>query len=200
MRPVYLFISLSAFLLAASITADAQVYKWTDEQGELHYADIEPVGVKNVKKPKLTSNVIDVEKIPFELKATAKKNPITLYSFSDCGEVCTRAQALLDKRGLPYTLKNTVQDKAELKRITGGNKVPLLIVGKQVPRVGFEESTWNRMLDEAGYPQTNRLASLNKKPPPAPVKTASALSPDTSPAVKPAVKPGVNPLQPTTLK
>ena len=137
MRPVYLYI-----LLSLSATADAQVYKWTDSQGQLHYSDIPPSDANNVKPAKLTANVIEVEQTPYEVGAAAKKNPITLYAFEGCGEGCTRAQALLDKRGVPYTLKNKEADKHELQKLTGETKVPVLIIGKQTPRRGFQEATW----------------------------------------------------------
>ena len=182
MRAIYLLI----LLCGLSISANAQVYKWTDAQGKVHYGDVPPPQAKNLEQKKASGNIIETDAEPYETKLAAQKNPVTLYSFTECGDPCTEAQALLDKRGVPYKLKNTEQDKAELRALTGDNRIPVLVVGKQTPRQGFEKEAWNLMLDQAGYPKSNPLAGLRK----ATVKTPITGTEPTKPV------PATNPTQP----
>ncbi len=186
MRVICLLILFSCL----PISANAQVYKWTDAEGKIHYGDIPPPRAKNVEQKKTSGNIIETDTVPYETKMAAQKNPITLYTFTECGDPCAMAQALLDARGVPYKLKNTVQDQVELKQLTGDTQMPVLIVGKMTPRRGFEESTWNTMLDEAGYPKSNPLASIRKAAEKAsatkgPTKPAPTKTPAQTPPVKP---------------
>src|SRR3546814_19627980 len=110
------------------------------------------------------SNVIQSNTMPYELREVSRMNPITLYAFDECGKPCALARALLDKRGVPYTMKNgETTHKAELQKLTGNTKMPIMVVGNKLLKSGFVEVTWNRVLDSAGYPRTNQLANFHKK-------------------------------------
>lgn len=159
MPGLLLLILLSGF----SISTVAEIYKWENTQGQVYYSDKFPPPPAKAEQKKVTANVIETDAEPYETKMAAQKNPVTLYVFSGCGEGCDRAKVLLDKRGIPYSLKNTDADHEYLKKITGNTRMPVLIVGKQTPRQGFEEETWNSMLNRAGYPKNNPLAGLRKK-------------------------------------
>jgi len=156
--------SLCMVILAASVSGicEAQVYKWKDAQGNMHYSDTPPMDVKNVESKNVKANVVDTDAQPFETKVAAQKYPVSLYSFDGCGDICATAQAYLDKRGIPYTLKNTDADKDALQKLTGSMQIPVLVVGNKTPRRGFEESMWSSLLDEAGYPKSNPLAHVRK--------------------------------------
>lgn len=177
------------FILLAGLTASAhaQLYKWTDSEGRVHYSDLPQLpSVEGVQETKLPANVIQSDTMPYELKETALKNPITLWVFDKCGEPCQKAQALLDKRGIPYTIKNGETSTAELQKLTGDTKMPILVVGNKLLKSGYVEVTWNRVLDDAGYPRTNPLAKFHKKPAvpaqPATAKTTPDLIPVNSTA------------------
>jgi len=132
---------LLSILLLCSLpgyAASASVYKWTDAQGRTHYSDIPPMDAKNLTKKSAAGNIIETDALPFESKLAMEKNPITLFSYKECGSPCSEAEALLNSRGIPFTLKNTDQDKIELKALTGDTQVPALIIGNQKPRIGFE--------------------------------------------------------------
>ncbi|HEU4709786.1 MAG TPA: glutaredoxin family protein [Methylophilaceae bacterium] len=155
-----------AFLLAGwAALANAQLYKWTDSEGRVHYSDLPQLpSTPGVEKAKLPPNVIQSDPMPYALQETVRKNPISLYSFDKCGEPCKLAQSLLDKRGVPYQLKNgQTTHRAELQKLTGDTKMPILVVGNKLLKSGYVESTWNRVLDEAGYPRSNPLAKFHKK-------------------------------------
>jgi hypothetical protein len=145
--------------------AAAQLYKWTDSEGRVHYSDLPQLpSTPGVEKTKLPPNVIESDSMPYELQEVVRKQPITLYTFAKCGKPCDLASALLDKRGVPYTVKNgETTHKAELQKLTGDTKMPIMVVGNKLLKSGYVEVTWNRVLDDAGYPQTNPLAKFHKK-------------------------------------
>lgn len=152
----------------------ADLYKWQDEGGIMRYSDqMPPPGTKNVQKLKSTANLLAVERaagMPQESQQAAKKHPIDLYAFDDCGDVCKQAIAFLDKRGVPYTLKTSNEDKVQLKKLTGKLEAPAMVLGNTAPVVGFNEERWSNELDMAGYAKRNPYlkpgSSLASKPQP----------------------------------
>ncbi len=178
---------IAAGILAMALAGGAcwagDLYKWTDENGITRYSDQMPLpGAKNLQKLKSSANTLSLDKtaaaLPDESRTAAKKHPLTLYSFPDCGDPCKQAEAFLDKRGVPYTLKSTNDDKLELKKLTGKLEAPVLVLGNTAPVVGFEEGRWTKELDLAGYAKSNPNLkpgmSLAIKPPPKPVPVAEA--------------------------
>ena len=129
------------------------LYRWVDGEGNVHYSDQPPPpSVKDVQEKKLGVSVIEGNQ-SYALRQAVKNFPVTLF-VSDCGAGCTRARALLNKRGVPFTEKNPTQaeNAEELKKIAGDLVVPVLVLGNTQPLRGFEESNWNNALDVAGYP------------------------------------------------
>src|SRR5208282_2695529 len=86
---------------------------------------------------------------------------------------------------IPHTVVDVGQgDGADkLKRLTGGLDAPALQVGDQYA-TGFNESRWQTLLDDAGYPKTPppRTAPVGKAPAPAsePAPTTQTVTPPAS--------------------
>jgi hypothetical protein len=162
-------LALSWALGAADTALADKLYKWTDAEGNIHYTDHAPTPAeaKTQERKRFGDKPTEVS-IPYALQRALKKYPVTVYT-ADCGEGCTKAAALLDKRGVPYTEKNA-RDPAvadELKAINGGKvEVPFMKVGTSTVR-GFEEGAWNESLDAAGYPSSSVIPTkaLAKKDP-----------------------------------
>ena len=79
---------------------------------------------------------------------------VKLYTNSECNEVCDAARGYLAGRKVRFQ-EVRVEDEAsveELKKISGGMSVPVLIVGGTVQK-GFELATYQRLLDAAGFPK-----------------------------------------------
>lgn len=173
-------------LALASAAATAQTYRWVDKDGRVHYTDTPPPpsAARQVEKRTLQGSVVETSQLSYGLQQAVKTNPVTLYTYSGCKEACANARKLLEKRGVPYK-EFSVDDPAkreELKRISGGNNVPVLVVGKTVKQ-GYEESMYNVALDDAGYPKFSQLppgqqARQAEAPPPA------AAKPETQPEAK----------------
>lgn len=152
-------------MLAFSISAQAELYKWTDKSGGVHYSDQPPAGdVKSIERKKIGGNVIEGQD-NFALRDAARKFPVTLF-INECGETCNNARALLTRRGIPFTQKNpesSAIDAAALKKLVGSLEVPTLAIGESSPIKGYLESSWNSALDVAGYPRTNPKAPSVEK-------------------------------------
>ena len=154
-------------LMLACVAAQADLYRWVDADGSVHYSDrLPPAGVKQVETKKARGGKASEAPLPYDVQLAVKNFPVTLYS-SACGNPCAQAHALLAKRGIPYT-DSDVTDPAtrdELKKLTGGVvEVPVLKGGRDMVR-GFEESGWNTSLDAAGYPRSVVLPRPPAKPP-----------------------------------
>lgn len=139
---------IAAFLLAALLAAPAaaELFRWTDSEGRVHYSDLPPP--PSVKK---------MQRIAAPDAGTGEpakgRPPVVLYS-SDCGATCDQAADFLRQRGVPFSLKNASRDKAaadELKKRTGNLDVPVLFIGESMQR-GYAPSVWDKMLEVAGYP------------------------------------------------
>ncbi len=86
----------------------------------------------------------------------ADRFPATLFTF-ECGEVCQNAEALLNKRGVPFTIVDVQRDEQGLMRmksLTGEDRAPVLALGDKIIVKGYSEARWQAALDEAGYPKT----------------------------------------------
>jgi glutaredoxin len=141
------FALVVAALLAATGAAEAaKLYKYVDKDGRVTYQATPPAGYLAEEK----------ELVGDKLAAPADtaKVPVVLYVAPKCAS-CDMAQAYLDKRRVPYTLKNAESDpvvQGELKTRSGGMSVPTIIVGEKVMR-GYMESLLEGELDAAGFPK-----------------------------------------------
>ena len=150
----------TAILLAAYADASAQVYRWVDQDGKVHYTQTPPPpDARNVQKKKFRGGGVDVSSLPYATQVAAKNFPVTLYTEPDCGAPCDRARALLVRRGVPFKEVNAVT-LDELKRISGKNQLPLLIVGSQM-QSGFREDLYDGLLDSATYPASGPQLPLD---------------------------------------
>src|SRR3972149_3212292 len=163
MRPLIAFL-----LCAAAFAASAQMYRWTDEKGRVHFTSTPPpAGAKNVQKKDSGGAAAEsgAPALPFSVQQAQKDFPITLYTTPGC-EGCDAARKLLNNRGLPFKEVSVTEDAQieELKAAAGANSVPTMIVGRSAQK-GFEEGSYNRPLDAAGYPRAGILPPRSQAAP-----------------------------------
>jgi glutaredoxin len=140
--------------LAATGVAQTQVYRYTDADGRIVYSDRPPPGsAKNVQPKRLGANYIETTQMPLGTQQAVERFPVTLYTY-DCGDVCQHAEALLNRRGVPFQTVNVTEAEgaAKLQSLTGEQRVPVLQVGERIEK-GYLESKWQAALDDAGYPK-----------------------------------------------
>jgi glutaredoxin len=172
-------LGLAALFVAGGALAQGQVYRYTDTDGRVVYSDRVPTtGAKNVQTKRLGTNFVETSEPSLAAQQASERFPVTLYTFA-CGDVCTNAEALLNRRGVPFATVNVQADEqgmTRMQQLTGDDKAPVLAVGDKLIAKGYNESRWQALLDEAGYPKTpppRRTAAVGRTPdappPPAPV-------------------------------
>jgi hypothetical protein len=146
-------------LLVFALTAQAQLYRWTDENGKVHYTDTPPpADAKNVQK-KAPARPGGAEAAPaatqsYALQQALKNFPVIVYTSKDCGDPCKKGLDQLKKRGVPFTEKvvATQAEIDELAKLAGAPQVPVMVVGVVIQK-GYGEQSWSDALDTAGYPK-----------------------------------------------
>ena len=95
----------------------------------------------------------------FSLQKVEQDFPVTLYTGVDCEKECAVARDFLKRRGVTFNEKviKTTDDANAFKKQTGITEpgVPSLLVGAKAEK-GYLENAWNKLLDAAGYPPSNR--------------------------------------------
>jgi glutaredoxin len=133
----------------------------------VQYSDTPPpAGAKAVQKKQFRDNVIGGQG-SYQLDKAMRESPVTLYSHPDCKDACQIARDTLNKRGIPFK-EVSVDDQPkqdELKRVSGGINVPVLVVGAQVETV-INAQSYDRALDLAGYPPAGVARPRNQAAPP----------------------------------
>jgi glutaredoxin len=175
-RPVLAVSAIVTVCFAA--VASAQMYRWVDKDGKVHYTDAPPPGVKSVEKKMTTPNVAGTSQVPYATQAAAKNFPVTLYTAKNCNEPCKDARSLLAKRGVPFREVAVADERsrAELKKVSGAEQVPVITVGKNVT-AGFEPEMWHNALDAGGYPRS--AGPLPAQAPQPPVAKSESKQPET---------------------
>jgi len=207
-RPL-LALGLMGVIAAAGVSRNdayaQQIYRFTGPDGRITFTDKAPLEA-SVKAT--TARVVAVQAgssldaLPFELRQTATRYPVTFYTGPGCGP-CSSGRALLSSRGVPYT-EHTVtsaEDIEALKRLAGAATLPFLTIGSQQLR-GYSEAEWVQFLDAAGYPKSSQLppsfraspatplvAATEPQRPQPPAETERAAAPMSTPLQAPAEDP-----------
>lgn len=168
---------LALFAAMAASAQTQQVYRYVDPDGRVVYSDKPPPpNARDAQAKRVGQNTIETSELSYSEAMAQERFPVTLYTFG-CGTVCDTASALLNKRGVPHTTVDVGQSDGadKLKRLTGGLDAPALQVGDQYS-TGYNESRWQNLLNDAGYPKTPapRNAPVGRAPTAAPAAPAAA--------------------------
>ena len=142
--------------------AAAEVYKWTDSTGKVHYSDKPPAEAKKQEvrieaqsfggPPRTEGWARDV----LRTRAAGAEKPaagsagLTMYATSWCG-YCRRARAYLAEKGIAYRevdIEASEANRREFKAY-GGSGVPLFVSGEARLR-GFNASSMDQFLARTG--------------------------------------------------
>ena len=139
-------------------TANADFYKWEDENGTTQITDYPPPQGKSVKDVQVhiyeSDNLTDLQREEEQKSASknnkskSQKNPeVVLYTKNDCID-CDKARDFLKSKNIPFTEYNMDNDKTSRtrrKEIDDTEEVPFAIINKNHV-YGFTESVYNRAL------------------------------------------------------
>lgn len=196
MRPM-----LMVALVLCSASASAQMYKWIDAKGTVHYTDTPPPA--NARKAdvkaefKAAASSVQTSSLPYALAQTVRNHPVTLYAGTSCTP-CDQGRSLLKARGIPFAEKvvSSAADVARLRAAGSDGNVPFLLVG-QSKNNGFSSAAWTEALTAAGYPEQSLLPKTYQYPAAEP---AAPLPAPVAPAAAPEVHPRAEPAQPRERK
>jgi glutaredoxin len=155
--------ALAVALLLCMASASAQMFKWKDAKGVIHYSDTPPDQAK-VEIKAFSGAGSGTPELPYELADAVRSNPVTLYTTAQCN-ACDQARTMLQARGIPFAEKtvNSNDDQQKLKEAGSQGQVPLLLVGRN-KLIGFEAGAWNQALDAAAYPAQRMLPAAYEYP------------------------------------
>jgi glutaredoxin len=187
---------VAALIATAAAGQAQQVYRYVDKDGRVIYSDrVPPADAKDVQAKRMRGNLIESNELPLAAQQAQERFPVTLYTFA-CGEVCSAAEGLLNRRGVPFTTVNveTQQGAEQLSKTTGDLRAPVLQVGDKTFVKGYSESQWNAALDDAGYPKAppQRRAALGR---PATVASEAPTAPSAAAELKTVAAPPGYPKQ-----
>lgn len=162
-RFVFVVQILIGLCLVASPVA-AQIYKYVDAEGRVHFTDDPPAGVA-AQQMEVEPNIIQGGPKPktqpadqpsaAELRKKklleAKKAPkVELFVTSWCG-YCTKAKAYLREKGIKFRVYDIEKDRQAARRkasLTSKRGVPFALIGDQKV-TGFSRAAYDRALRAA---------------------------------------------------
>jgi glutaredoxin len=136
-----------------SLPAIAQLYRWTDDKGVIHYSDKAP----EKRDAKAVEIRINSYSGPATVASTgtpaagAARPKVKMLATSWCG-YCARARAYLNSRGIPFEeldVEKSAQGKQEYRELKGRG-VPIILVGNRRMN-GYDQGRLEGMLRAAGY-------------------------------------------------
>ncbi len=137
-------------LMIITGSGSAQIYKWTDESGRVHFSDKAAKGA-SVEAVKLKINSyehVSYEALPddfFKSKHVSKK--VVMYSTSWCG-YCKKARNYFNAQGIAFTeldIEKDAQAKQQYDSM-GGRGVPVILAGEKRMN-GFSVAGFNNIYE-----------------------------------------------------
>jgi glutaredoxin len=165
--------TLVALALVGLTLPAAALYKVVGPDGRITYTDRPPTDtaarVTTINRSGVNEAPAPQDGLPADLRQTATRYPVTLYSAADCPP-CDIGRQMLVQRGVPFTEKVIVSndDAAAMERVLGARTVPSLTIGSQALR-GLSQDEWASYLDAAGYPRESKLPKNWQAPAAAPM-------------------------------
>jgi len=154
-------------LFLFTTSAHAEIYKWVDSEGVVHYSSRAAQDAKSedvTREVKSKGNFVsdlapppDATGNSADKKGKAKPGEddktVQVFVRPNC-VTCDKAKAYLDKQGVSYQDMDISSngDNKKLFAKLGGSAVPLIKIGKQ-QLVGFNEGNLDKALKAAGLIQ-----------------------------------------------
>jgi glutaredoxin len=131
-------------LVTAPVATAAEIHKWTDAEGKVHFGDRPPVEVAS-EVVNVRPNVYESPSIEPLSEAMASPGRVVMYSTSWCGH-CKRARRYFQANGIgfdEYDVETSAKGKRDYSRLGAGG-VPVILVGDQRLN-GFSPAAFERV-------------------------------------------------------
>lgn len=145
MRIREVVVLLSAFWAAG--LAQAEIYRWRDADGRIHYSDMAPSEVAAQTLELRPINTITSPRLSRLDELFPRQQEVVIYTAQWCG-VCTRAKAYFAREGIPYQeydVENDARGRRDFRRLSGTG-VPIILVGDR-RMDGFDPVRFERILE-----------------------------------------------------
>jgi len=120
----------------------SEIYRWTDEQGNVHYSDRKTS--RHVSK-KVEVRVNAYESVSYDSSIFDTGKKVVMYSTEWCG-YCKKAKRYFNMKGITYTeydVEKNARAKSEYQAM-GATGVPVILVGKKRMN-GFSEKGFEKL-------------------------------------------------------
>lgn len=124
--------------------AQAEIYKWVDEQGNQHFTDAPPEGIKT-KAVDLKINTYTAVEVTPLIERLGRDDKVVIYTATWCG-VCTKAKQYFRDKNIPYIaydVENSPVGRLYFKSLRA-KSVPVIIVGRNRMN-GFTPATFDKL-------------------------------------------------------
>jgi glutaredoxin len=141
-----LIVLLALLIPAAGL--HAEIYKWVDEQGQIHYSDQKPEDrpVTEIPPETRSHQGISYGTLEGEPRNVAPKSRVVMLSASWCG-TCKKAKQYFRRNGIQfqeYDIEKSSRGKRLYEQL-GATGVPVILVGKKRMN-GFSEARFERLI------------------------------------------------------
>jgi len=127
--------------LIFTISVSAEILKWTDSDGRVHFGDKPPPGAET-SIVKVRINTYESPNIEALQEILNPKDKVVMYSAEWCG-VCKKAKKYFRANNIPfkdYDIDKSSKGKKDYKKL-GAKGVPVILVGKKRLN-GFSAATF----------------------------------------------------------
>jgi glutaredoxin len=141
-RKVFIFAFFCWASLVCTTNALAEIYRWTDAKGKVHFSD-KPSAKHKSKSVELRINTY--ESVSYETSSLDTGKKVIMYSATWCG-VCQKAKRYFQANRIPfkeYDIDKSSSAKRAFRKL-GGKGVPVILVGKQRMN-GFSQAGFERL-------------------------------------------------------
>jgi len=142
-------------MLIVTLSVSAEIHKWVDENGKVHYGDRPAqsgdvqyleVSVESFSSVEIRElNPDDLAILTENEKDKVKKKKVVMYSTENCG-YCKKAKAYFNAKGISYSERDINKDESARRQWQklNGTGVPLILVGKN-KMSGFSVARFEKM-------------------------------------------------------
>jgi glutaredoxin len=150
MKRIFAIVSCVLFLTLTSPLSHAQLYKWVDAQGKIHYGDSPPenADLKNINGDINSFGSVNVEPFEFDpqlVTASTASKSVVMYTTSWCG-YCRSAAKYFRQKNIPFTeydVEKSDKGARDYRRLKGRG-VPIILIGRQRMN-GFDVNRFNQI-------------------------------------------------------
>lgn len=146
-RSVYKLIVFNCLLFLSQSASSAQVLKWVNDQGQIHYGDVTAMPGRGQL---IELNVSSYEQVSILKSESINSDSVVMYSTDWCG-YCKQARQYFKKNKIDFVEYDVEKSRSARRayKNLGATGVPVILVGKQRMN-GFSIAGFNRI-----YPQVN---------------------------------------------